>query len=793
MNTFFRILFDRYSKPFTLLLTMLALLGFYLGSGLTLKLSLTDLLPDNHPSVVKFNKITEIVGGVGYLSIVLAAEDGKSHLEIAPILAERMKPSSLIRSAFFQREEYFFSSRMLYYLDLGALGDLETSVRNQITKVKRKAFDLGLWDEDEKKEEGAALGDELQKSAKRAAEVTPLLLSKDKKHLLLMIQPTFDSMEFEKTRQLLAFVKEQLAHTLPPTVTYEMVGRYYQKIEDTRVITQDILWLGGTSILIIALILTLSLRSWRALCVIFSPVLMGLGITAGLAALVIGQINIITGFLMGIISGLGVDYGIHLVLRLRLERKEPSGNNPDPIWRTLESSGHAVFVGALAASFSFYLLCFSTFRAFSEFGFICGTGIMAVLVCLLVTFKTLVRFFKLDTAELPAERKWRLKLPVLETPKAYWAGLTVTLLLGIGAIRVNFEYDFNKMLQHSKKVQELAQLVDDIYERSVVPSVLGAPSKTMAVDLENALKKKYLPSVVKSIVSGATIIPEDQAAKRAILQKIHALISPLRDKWLEQSLEVPATTIRKWVRAEPFMFRDLPIHLQDFLRGKSQTAYLLYIYPSILLDTAQGVHTYASMVKDIESQFPEVLTGSDAVVFAEILDLIHRDGMLILVMIFLSVGFFIWISVRRWDDTLQSYVPLLLALPVGIGLMALCGIKFNMFNIAIIPTFVAMGIDVPIHIVHRAKETSSGLKAARDLASSIHLALSTAGVGFGILIFARAGVLKSLGWISLLATAAIWWVGLFVLPAFLERVYKKRTLINPITVKEGSLGIRTKR
>lgn len=778
MKPIFRILLVRCSKPLTLLLTLLALLGFYLGSGLTLKLSLTDLLPDNHPSVVKFNKITEIVGGVGYLSIVLTSDDGKSHLEIAPKLVEQMQTTRLIRSAFFQREEYFFSSRMLYYLELGGLGDLEKSIRDQITRHKRKAFDLGLWDEDEKKEEGPALDAELQKAAKRAAEVTPHLLSKDSKHLLLMIQPTFDSMEFEKTQQLLAFVKEQLARTLPPNVTYEMVGRYYQKIEDTRVITQDILWLGSTSIIIIALILTLSLRSLRALCVIFSPVLMGLGITAGLAALVIGQINIITGFLMGIVSGLGVDYGIHLVLRLRLERKEPSGSDPDPIWRTLASSGHAVFVGALAASFSFYLLCFSTFRAFSEFGFICGTGITAVLVCLLVTFKTLVRFFKLDTAELPAERKWHPKLPVLEAPKAYRAGLTVTILLGILAIRVNFEYDFNKMLQHSTKVQKLSQLVDDIYERSVVPSVMGVPSQTMAIDLENALKKKYLPDVVKSIVSGATIIPKDQGAKKAILQRIHALLSPLRDKWLEQSLEVPATTIRKWVRAEPFVFRDLPIHLQDFLRGKSQTAYLLYIYPSIFLDTAQGVHTYASMARDIENQFPEVLIGSDAIVFAEILDLIKRDGLLILVMIFLSVGFFIWIGVRRWDDTLQSYVPLLLALPVGMGLMALCGIKFNMFNIAIIPTFVAMGIDVPIHIVHRAKETGSGLKAARDLASSINLSLSTAGVGFGILIFARAGVLKSLGWISLLATAAIWWVGLFVLPAFLERVYKRRALVH---------------
>jgi hypothetical protein len=108
------------------------------------------------------------------------------------------------------------------------------------------------------------------------------------------------------------------------------------------------------------------------------------------------------------------------------------------------------------------------------------------------------------------------------------------------------------------------------------------------------------------------------------------------------------------------------------------------------------------------------------------------------------------------------------------GLMVVFGVKFNIFNICIIPTFVAMGIDVPIHIVHRARECGSGFKAARDLATSINLALMTAGVGFGVLIGARAGVLKSLGWIALLATLAIWWVGLFMLPAFLEKFSKEK-------------------
>jgi predicted RND superfamily exporter protein len=270
-------------------------------------------------------------------------------------------------------------------------------------------------------------------------------------------------------------------------------------------------------------------------------------------------------------------------------------------------------------------------------------------------------------------------------------------------------------------------------------------------------------------------VPDQQKEKKVVLLRIRDQIKNIKDKWIEQALDVPGKAVRDWVDAMPFTFNDLPSHLQDALRGTKQSGYLIYFYPAVSLNDLHSVQTYARMINTIEERFPKLLTGSDAVVFNDILELINHDGKLILLVIFLSVGVFIWINVRKWSDTLLSYLPLLIALPVGMGLMALFDVKFNIFNIAIIPTFVAMGIDVPIHIVHRTREIGSGFKAARDLAASINLALVTAGAGFGVLVFARAGVLKSLGWISLLATAAIWWVGLFLLPAYLEKFHKGRT------------------
>lgn len=767
------------SLALTLILALLSGLGYWLGSRVQLKLSLTDLLPENHPAVLKFEKLTEVVGGVGYFAIVLHSEDGKSHLELAPQITQKLTESSLVRSAFYHREQRFFVDRLLYYIDLPKLKDLEKNISKEITRIKRSAFDLGLWDEEEAKEpepkeEKSLFDDEVKKMAQKSASISPYLISKDSKDLLVMVKPDFDSMDLGKTKELVAVTEDVLKPLLPSQVTYEFAERYYTKIVETEMIQSDIFVLGSLALFLIATIIYVYLRSFRALLIIFIPVMMGMGITLGLTYLVIGHINIITGFLMGIVSGLGVDYGIHLVLRLRLEKKEPSSADPDPVWRVIASSGHAVFVGAIAASVSFFLLCFSSFRAFSEFGFICGVGITAVLLCLLSTFSTLSKAFKLDVA---AHRKslmpWTPQLPLLSLPKGFLIGTLVTVFLILIGLKVQFEYDFDKMMQHSKKMEALSDLVDAIYDRSSTPSAISVQERDEALKIEKVIKDEYMPGLVSEMISAASIVPEDQREKQKVLLQIKEKIRPFKDKWIEKALDVPAAVVRDWVNAKPFTYEDLPRHIQDALRGTQKGGFLIYLYPAVSLSELVGVKKYAKMIRSIEERFPNVLTGSDAVIFSDILDLIGADGSKILLAIFLSVGLFIWLNVRKVNDSLLSYLPLLIALPVGMGLMVLFGVKFNIFNICIIPTFVAMGIDVPIHIVHRAKECGSGFKAARDLATSINLALMTAGVGFGVLIFARAGVLKSLGWIALLGTVGIWWVGLFMLPAFLEKFSKK--------------------
>ncbi len=227
------------------------------------------------------------------------------------------------------------------------------------------------------------------------------------------------------------------------------------------------------------------------------------------------------------------------------------------------------------------------------------------------------------------------------------------------------------------------------------------------------------------------------------------------------------------MKADPFHWEQLPIYLQEALRGTQQAGYLLYFYPTEHLDNAQAVDRFASMIRDVEKRYPNLVSGSDALIFSDILGLILRDGVVLFILIIVFVGVFIGILLRNMKQALLCYVPFLISLPLTVGLMAVLHVRFNIFNVALLPALVAVGIEIPIQLMQRSREIGSGFKGVRDIAVSLHLALITTLIGFGVLVFTRAGVLKSMGWISIIGIFSIWIVGLFLHPAILERYFKK--------------------
>ncbi len=131
-----------------LLALVIAGLGVRHGMDLPIRLSLADLLPETRDSVKDLQAVSEEVGGVGYL-IVLVGPTEKPEAQL-PKIAELLRGNPEIRYTFHEREEYALRDKALYLMPEKEFSELIDAGRLILNDGKSGMIDLGLETEAEK-------------------------------------------------------------------------------------------------------------------------------------------------------------------------------------------------------------------------------------------------------------------------------------------------------------------------------------------------------------------------------------------------------------------------------------------------------------------------------------------------------------------------------------------------------------------------------------------------------------------------------------------------------------------
>ena len=84
-------------------------------------------------------------------------------------------------------------------------------------------------------------------------------------------------------------------------------------------------------------------------------------------------------------------------------------------------------------------------------------------------------------------------------------------------------------------------------------------------------------------------------------------------------------------------------------------------------------------------------------------------------------------------------------------------------------TFVGIGVDYGIHMVHRYQERGDAERACAELAPVILVAGAITILGYGTLMTSSYPPLRSIGLVSVVSVFALVASSLFVLPALLAR------------------------
>jgi predicted exporter len=127
----------------------------------------------------------------------------------------------------------------------------------------------------------------------------------------------------------------------------------------------------------------------------------------------------------------------------------------------------------------------------------------------------------------------------------------------------------------------------------------------------------------------------------------------------------------------------------------------------------------------------------------------------------------VFLAFRTWRLSLLSMAPTAIGIVWAAGLLALGGIALDLFALFAVVTFVGIGVDYGVHMVHRYRERGDPRQAVEELAPVILVAAAITLLGYGTLITSSYPPLRSIGLVSAVSVVTLAGASLFVLPAIL--------------------------
>jgi len=178
-------------------------------------------------------------------------------------------------------------------------------------------------------------------------------------------------------------VERELAAALDGSgVSVGWAGVPPQTIQDIEATMGRMLWLTPLSFLGVLLLLRTVERRLVRLGLIGGALGLAAAGTVGLSALVFGSLTFNEGFLVVVVCGLGADFALHLVVRLREERAAGPGFE-EALSRTLDGAGPAVAAGALTTAGAFAVLALAPETLPRRMGVIGASGLVLCLLLML--------------------------------------------------------------------------------------------------------------------------------------------------------------------------------------------------------------------------------------------------------------------------------------------------------------------------------------------------------------------------------------------------------------------------
>ena len=503
-------------------------------------------------------------------------------------------------------------------------------------------------------------------------------------------------------------------------VSIGWAGAPPQTIQDIEATLGRFVWLSPLSLLLVLALLRVVEPRLRRLALVGVPMVLAVITTLGVSALVFGNLSFNEGFFGIIVCGLGADFALHLIVRLREERQDHA--LPEALARTLGGAGRAIAAGALTTVGAFTVLSLAPETMPHRMGV---TGAVGLLVCFVLMLTWLPASWVLLAADDDEPRPFLV--PVVSRIAA-WAVRRPVVVLAIAAVvvavslaglpRIRYETDFNRIVNRDVPAGATSERLQQLFGGGAAPWVVASESYAEAEAVFQAFVAD--PAFVR-VLGAPAVLPQGGPRLAAALPPSQKPLLLGRDgRWLT------------WAWTD-YPGLDTVRLRQDRMRAEA---------------IAPDVAGYGMFVE-------AVVTGERGWARGIALGILG----LVLCVLLVDLRGVRWVSV--------ALLPALIGMTAAAGILAWLDLGFGIAHVISVPLLLGLGVDDGLHVAHRMREAPDLAPdvATTSVGRAIVMTTATTCASFAAILLSNNPSLESMALVILVGLPICLLASVSVVPA----------------------------
>lgn len=633
---------------------------------------------------------------------------------------------------------------------------------------------------------------------------------------VVTLGPKLDFSALQPAGAALAAIDSAIAGLDPDlarAVEIGVTGDPALRAEELRSVAASLPVSMALSVLLVAILLRLALGSGARAGLALGTLAVTLTLTAGVAGVAVGSLNLVSIAFVVLMVGLGIDFAIHLISHFDEHRTEVSSRRVALV-RSGRALGPALVISAATTAVAFFAFATTDFVGMAQLGIIGGAGVLiAFAVALTVIPAAIMIWPRLDSGPLPG--------PLPQPPQRVRRGLR-WLALGVGlaglALAPAARFDADPMSlrdPEAASVRTYGWLSEDPaftpMRLSLIADDAGAAREAIAAlePLDEIRNARWLgdfvpedqaakldlidlayPSLLHAVEGAPTalaanegpVTPQSLAARLAeqpgeaagrLADELSAYAgrrTPARDGALagELFLYFPMLIDRlgRQLEAGEVTAEALPEALRDrFVADDGRLR--VEITPAADVRDAGAREAFVGAVASVAPRAagpPDLIAGAEDAVMRAI---IEASALALVGCLLLA-----WAMLRDVTRVGAILGPLVLAAAATAGISVVLGMPFNYANVIVLPLLIGVGIDSGVHFALRTSGMRGSVFATSTPRAVLFSAVTTV-AAFGTLGLSQHPGTASMGILLAVAIAAA--VGMtFSLTPALVRFARRR-------------------